>query len=414
MSGGSLEGVRILDLTSVVVGPLATQILADHGADVIKVESPAGDIGRTLAGRGRSAAMSGKFLHLNRNKRSIVLDLKSREGLAALMRMIKTADVLLWNVRPDSMARMGLGYEAVRAVNPRIVYCGMFGFGQDGRYKDKPAYDSIIQGASGVAALHERVSGTPRYVPFVMADRTVGLIAVQMIMMALFKRERGGEGQSIEIPMFENMVTQVMTEHMYLGTFDPPLENANDPGGAPGEVYGDPRVLDPENRPIPTSDGYVCISANTDAQAFALFAAIGRPELKDDPRFSSVVARFKNVGAYFAIRAEGMRQKTSAEWLEIFERMDVPAAPYNTLETLQLDPHLRDAGFFERVEHPTEGAIWNMRPANKLSGGARTDFRGAPKLGQHTREVLGEAGFGIDEIESLIRSGAARAWKGKP
>jgi crotonobetainyl-CoA:carnitine CoA-transferase CaiB-like acyl-CoA transferase len=408
MSGGSLEGVRILDLSSVVVGPLATQILADNGADVIKVESPAGDIGRTLAGRGRTEGMSGKFLHLNRNKRSIVLDLKKPEGLAVLMRMIKTSDVLLWNVRPDSMARMGLGYDAVRAVNPRIIYCGMFGFGQDGRYKDKPAYDSIIQGASGVAALHQRVSGTPRYVPYVMADRTVGLIAVQMILMALFKRERGGEGQSIEIPMFENMVTQVMTEHMYLATFDPPLVN----GGDPASAYGDPRVLDPENRPIPTKDGYVCISANTDAQAFALFAAIGRPELKDDPRFSSVGARFKNVAAYFAIRSEGMKQKTSAEWLEIFDRMDVPAAPYHTLDSLQHDPHLVDAGFFERVEHPTEGAIWNMRPANKLSGGARDDFRPAPKLGQHTRELLGEAGYGAEEIESLINSGAARAWKG--
>jgi crotonobetainyl-CoA:carnitine CoA-transferase CaiB-like acyl-CoA transferase len=410
MSGGSLEGVRVLDLTSVVVGPLATQILADHGADVIKVESPSGDIGRTLAGRGRTEGMSGKFLHLNRNKRSVVLDLKSRDGLAALMRMVKTADVLLWNVRPDSMARMGLGYDAVRAVNPRIVYCGMFGFGQDGRYKDKPAYDSIIQGASGVAALHERVSGTPRYVPYVMADRTVGLIAVQMILMALFRREKSGRGQAIEIPMFENMVTQVMTEHMYLATFDPPLAG----GGDAQNAYGDPRVLDPENRPIPTRDGYVCISANTDAQAFALFAAIGRPELKDDARFSSVGARFKNVGEYFAIRAKGLQQKTSAEWLDVFDRMDVPAAPYHTLETLQQDPHLRDAGFFQRVEHPTEGAIWNMRPANKLSGGARSDFRAAPKLGQHTREVLSEAGYSKDEIDALISSGAARAWKGTP
>jgi len=408
MSGGSLEGVRILDLSSVVVGPLATQILADHGADVIKVESPAGDIGRTLAGRGRTEGMSGKFLHLNRNKRSIVLDLKKPAGLAALMRMLKTADVLLWNVRPESMARMGLGYDAVRAVNPRIIYCGMFGFGQDGRYKDKPAYDSIIQGASGVAALHQRVSGTPRYVPYVMADRTVGLIAVQMILMALFRREKSGEGQAIEIPMFENMVTQVMTEHMYLATFDPHLVAQGDAANA----YGDPRVLDPENRPIPTGDGYVCISANTDAQAFALFAAIGRPELKDDPRFCSVGARFRNVAAFFSIRAEGMKQKTSAEWLEIFDRMDVPAAPYHTLETLQQDPHLMDAGFFERVEHPTEGSIWNMRPANKMSAGHRRDFSPAPKLGQHTRELLGEAGYGTEEIESLINSGAARAWKG--
>jgi crotonobetainyl-CoA:carnitine CoA-transferase CaiB-like acyl-CoA transferase len=406
MSGGPLAGIRILDLSSVVVGPLATQIMADYGADVIKVESPAGDIGRYLSGRGRSADMSGKFLHLNRNKRSIVLDLKQKAGLAALMRLIERADVLLWNVRPDSMARLGLAYEQVRAANPKIVYCGMFGFGQDGRYRDKPAYDSIIQGASGVAALLERATGTPRYVPYVMADRTVGLIAVQMILMALFQRERTGAGQAIEIPMFENMVTQVMTEHMYLATFEPPLSDEH--GG-----YGDPRVLDPENRPLPTRDGYVCVSANTDAQAFALFAAIGRPELKEDPRFCSVAARFKNVREYFTIRSEGLKQKTSAEWLEIFDRLDVPAAPYHRLESLMTDAHLQDAGFFELKDHPTEGKIRNLRLANKLSGGARRDFLPAPKLGQHTREILAEAGFAEDEIESLLAAGAARAWAGE-
>ncbi len=400
MNGPPLAGIRVLDLTSVVVGPLATQVLADHGADVIKVESLSGDIGRTLAGRGRTGGMSGKFLHLNRNKRSIALDLKAGAGRAALMRLVPRADVLLWNVRPPSMARLGLSYEEVRAVNPRIVYCGLFGFGQDGRYRDKPAYDSIIQGASGVAALHERVTGTPRYVPYVLADRTVGLIAVQMIMMALFQRERTGEGQSIEVPMFENMVAQVMTEHMYQRTFDPPLGPA-----------GDPRLLDPDARPLPTGDGYLCLSANTDAQAFAFFDAIGRPELKHDPRFASVAARFANVREYFSVRAQALRNKTSAEWLEIFERADVPAAPYHTLESLMDDPHLKDAGFFEAVEHPTEGRIWNMKVANRLSGGARAAWRPAPKLGQHTREILREAGYADEDVEALIASGVARAWE---
>ena len=399
MNGPPLEGIRVLDLTSVVVGPLATQVLADHGAEVIKVESLTGDIGRSLAGRGRTEGMSGKFLHLNRNKRSIALDLKAGAGRAALMRLVPRSDVLLWNVRPPSMARLGLSYEDVRAVNPRIVYCGLFGFGQDGRYRDKPAYDSIIQGASGVAALHERVTGTPRYVPYVLADRTVGLIAVQMILMALFQRERTGEGQSIEVPMFENMVTQILTEHMYQRSFDPPLGPA-----------GDPRLLDPDARPLPTRDGYICLSANTDAQAFAFFDAIGRPELKGDPRFASVAARFRNVREYFSVRAQALGHKTSAEWLEIFERADVPAAPYHTLESLMDDPHLKDAGFFEAVEHPTEGRIWNMRVANTFSGGARAAWRPAPKLGQHTREVLREAGYTDEDVESLIASGVARAW----
>lgn len=397
MAGGMLEGVRVVDLTSVVVGPLCTQILADHGADVVKVESLTGDIGRFLAGRGRSPAMSPKFLHLNRNKRSIALDLKQPDGHAALLKLIARADVLLWNVRPSSMARLKLGYDDVRVLNPAIIYCGMFGFGQAGRYAARPAYDSIIQGVSGVAALHERAYGEPQYVPFVLADRTVGHIAVQMIAMALFHRERTGKGQSIEVPMFENMATQVLTEHMYQKTFVPPIGPT-----------GDPRVLDPGNRPIPTKDGHVCISANTDAQAFALFRAIGRPELKDDPRFSSVAARFANVRAYFDIRAEGLRQKTSAEWLEIFAAMDVPAAPYHTLDTLLDDPHLAEVGFFETMEHPTEGPIRMMRPANTVSSGTRSDVTGAPTLGQHTREVLRDIGYDDDTIDRMVASGVAR------
>ncbi len=395
MAGGPLEGVRVLDLTSVVVGPLATQIMADHGADVIKVEAPTGDIVRTLAGRGVTANMSGKFLHLNRNKRSIALDLKQTAAREALMKLIEKADVLIWNMRPPAMARLGLGYEEVRQVNPRIIYCGMFGFGQDGRYRDKPAYDSIIQGSAGIAALHHRVTGQPRYLPMVIADRTVGLIAVQMILMALYQRTRTGEGQAIEIPMFENIVKAVLEEHMYLKTFDPPLGPS-----------GDPRLLDAEARPLATRDGWICISGNTDGQAFAIFDAIGRPELKTDPRFSSVAARFKNTTEYFRIRAEGLLQKTTAEWLEIFDATDVPAMPFQTLDDLMQDPHLKDIGFFSRIEHPTEGRIWNMRLPNKLSGGARRDFRAAPKIGEHSIEILREAGYGDAAIEAMVASKA--------
>lgn len=395
MAGGPLEGIRIIDMTSVVVGPLATQILADYGADVIKVEAPGGDIVRTLAGRGVTSHMSGKFLHLNRNKRSLVLDLKKTGAREALMRLVAGADVLIWNMRPPAMARLKLAYEDVRAVNPRIIYCGMFGFGQEGRYRDKPAYDSIIQGAGGIAALNHRVTGEPRYLPMVIADRTVGLIAVQMILMALYARTRTGEGQSIEIPMFENIVKSVLEEHMYLRTFDPPLGPT-----------GDPRLLDPRARPLETKDGWICISGNTDAQAFAIFDAIGRPELKTDPRFNSVAARFKHTAEYFALRAEGLKQKTTAEWLEIFDRTDVPAMPFQTLDELMEDPHLKDIGFFELIDHPTEGRIWNMKLPNRISGGARRDFRPAPKIGQHSVEVLREAGLSEAEITRLIADGA--------
>jgi len=394
MAGGPLEGVRIVDLTSVVVGPLATQILADHGAEVIKVEAKTGDLVRAMNGRSVTPGMGAKFLHLNRNKRSIVLDLKQPAGHAALMKLIERTDVLVWNVRPPAMARLKLTYDDVRAVNPSIVYCGMFGFGQDGRYRDKPAYDSIIQGAGGMAALHHRASGEPRYVPMVVADKVVGMIAVQMIMMALYRRTQTGEGSAIEIPMFENLVKFVLEEHMYLKTFEPAL----------GET-GDPRLLDPLAKPIPTKDSWICISANTNAQAFAFFDAVGRPELKTDPRFSSVQARFAHVNDYFQVRTDTLKARTTAEWIAIFDRHDVPAMPYHTLDSLLEDPHLTDIGFFELKDHPTEGKTRNMRLPNKWSCGTRREWHPAPKLGQHSVEILREAGYTQSEIDELLAGG---------
>jgi crotonobetainyl-CoA:carnitine CoA-transferase CaiB-like acyl-CoA transferase len=395
MSGGPLQGVRIVDLTSVVVGPLATQILADHGADVIKVEAKSGDLIRSMNGKSVTPGMGAKFLHLNRNKRSLVLDLKKSEAHAALLKLIAGADVLVWNVRPAAMARLKLSYEDVRKIKPDIIYVGMFGFGQDGRYKDKPAYDTIIQGSGGMAALNHRATGEPRFVPMVVADKVVGLIAAQMISMALYQRAKTGEGASIEIPMFENLVKFVLEEHMYLKTFEPPL----------GET-GDPRLLDPMGKPIATKDGFICISANTNDQAFAFFDAISKPELKTDPRFDSVQARFANVSAYFEVRGSALKTKTTAQWVEIFDAHDVPAMTYNTLDGLLKDPHLADVGFFEMKEHPTEGKIRNMRLPNKWSGGVRKEWNPAPKLGQNSREILREAGLQEAEIDALVNSGA--------
>ncbi len=392
-----LAGVRVLDLTSVVIGPLCTQILSDHGAEVIKVESPTGDVGRHLGGRGRNPGMAPKFLHLNRNKRSISIDVKNPKAYEALVELIKTADVMTWNVRPKSMARMKLSYEEVKAINPKIIYCGMFGFGQGGRYAEIPAYDPIIQGSSGVAGLNERAFGEPRYLPYVMADRTGGLIAVQMIAMALFNRERTGEGQSIEIPMFENMVTQVLTEHLYNHTFVPPL------GG-----LGDPRLVNEFYTPSKTLDGYICISANTDAQVFPLLDAMGLGALKTDERFCSVAARFKNVHEYYALRSEELKKQTTQFWLDVCQTHDIPAAPYHTLETLVEDPHLKDVGLLIKREHPSEGEIWDLRPANEVSSGHREKWLPAPKLGQHTIEILQEAGLGMEEINEMIAQGSAK------
>ena len=396
MAKGMLAGVRVIDLTSVVIGPLCTQILADHGAEVIKIESPQGDVGRHLGGRGLTPGMAPKFLHLNRNKRSVCLDLKHPAGHAALMRLLRDADVLAWNVRPASMARLGLSYEAVRALNPRLIYCGMFGFGQDGPYAAVPAYDPIIQGVSGVAGLHERAFGEPRFVPYVMADRTSGLIAVQMIAMALYHRERTGEGQSIEVPMFENMATQVLTEHLYLRTYDPPLGDT-----------GDPRLVNRFYAPSPTQDGYICISANTNAQVFPLLDAMGLGHLKEDPRFCDVASRFANVVEFYQLRDDALRLQPTAFWLNVCQAHDIPAAPYNTLDGLLEDPHLKAVGLLEEREHPTEGRIWDIRPANQVSAGVRENWLPAPHLGEHTREVLLQAGFTEPDIDELLACGAA-------
>jgi crotonobetainyl-CoA:carnitine CoA-transferase CaiB-like acyl-CoA transferase len=395
MSGGALDGIRVIDLTTVVVGPTATLYLADYGADVIKVEAPPGDLLRTLGGKSASGELSGKFMHFNRNKRSIVLDLKQKQGLAALYRLLNTADVFIANVRPAALERLGLGAESLRERYGRLIVCNLMGFGQGGRYRDRPAYDTIIQGMAGVADCNRRAAGEPRYVPMVFADHVVGLIAAQCIMAALLQRERTGEGQALEVPMFENMAAFVLAEHMGDLTFVPPRGSS-----------GDLRVLAPMGKPVRTKDGYVCVSANTDTQAFALFDVIGRPELKSDPRFSSVKARLANVRAYFDVRAESFQTKTTAEWLEILAQADIPAGPMHTLESLVEDEHLADAGFFREVDHPVEGRIIDMHFPNRFSAGGRDDYLPAPPKGGDSIEILREIGYNDNAIEEMVKSKA--------
>jgi len=397
MTGGPLEGVRVVDLTTVVVGPICTRTLADQGAEVIKVEAPGGDILRYLAAGCRTPSMSGKFINFNRNKRSIVLDIKKQAGMEAMRRLIRGADVFVSNVRPAALERAGLDYASLAPENPRLIHCGILAFGSGGRYCNRPAYDPIIQSLSGVAGTFHRAIGEPRFVPMVMTDHITGLIAAQCIGFALYRRERTGRGEAIEVPMFENMASFVASEHLGAATFDPPE----------GPV-GDERLLSPDYRPLPTRDGYITVRPNNDRQAFAFFDAIGRPELKQDPRFSSPIRRTENAADYFAVQVEALAQRTTAEWLEIFAA-DVPAAGYNSIEDLLEDPHLQDVGFWEADDHPTEGRIRRTRTANRFSGGMRQEVLPAPRLGQHTREVLAELGYDAAEIDRMLESGAAQA-----
>ncbi len=394
--GGPLSGIRVIDQTAVVVGPICTRTLADQGAEVIKIEPPGGDLLRTLAHGSRNPGMSGKFLNFNRNKRSICLDLKHPEGMAVLRRLIGTADVFVSNVRPKALERAGLDYTSVAASNPRLIHCSILAFGRGGRYFDRPAYDPIIQSLSGVAGTFERAIGEPRFVPMVMTDHITGLIAAQSIGFALYRREKTGRGEAIDVPMLENMASFVTSEHMAAATFVPPVGPT-----------GDNRLLSPDYRPLPTSDGYITVGPNTNQQAFAFFDAIGRPELKTDKRFDSAASRTANADAYFKVRAAGLKQKATTEWLEIFEKLQVPAARYNSIDDLFDDPHLSDIGFFETVEHPSEGPIRRTKIPNTFHGGMRESTLDAPRLGQHTREILGEAGYASAEIDALIASKAA-------
>ncbi|CAM3973903.1 CaiB/BaiF CoA transferase family protein [Bordetella muralis] len=390
-----LEGLRIIDLTQVVVGPYATQFLADFGAEVIKIEHPTGDLARWIGGRSTTPGMAAKYLHLNRNKKSIALDLKKPGAADALKKLIATADVVIHNMRPSAASRLGLSAQDLLELKPDLIYCSVVGFGQGGRYKDKPAYDSIIQGASGLAAINNGGGGEPRFVPMVIADRTVGIMVANTILMAVVQRLRHGGPQIIEVPMFESMTAFVLAEHLFLKTFDPPL----------GET-GDSRLLNPNSRPIRTADGYICVTANTDEQVFAMFDAMGRSDLRTDPRFAEKRARFENIGEMFRIRNEIFASRTTVQWLEILEAADVPAMPLHTLDSVLEDPHLADTGLFQAIDHPTEGKIINLRNPIQFSSYEPSLKWPAPLIGQHSVELLRSVGVSDRDIEAMLESGA--------
>ena len=394
---GPLEGYRVVDLTSVLFGPYCTMLMGDMGADVVKVEGPAGDTTRAT-GPGRNPGMAAFFMLCNRNKRSICLDLKREGAREALRRLVDGADVFIHSIRPQAIARLGFAPEAVRARNPRIIYVGLHGFSETGPYAGRPAYDDIIQGGSGLAQLMAPLAGEPRFTPMVTADKTCGLTATYAVIAALLHRERTGEGQFVEVPMFEAMAHFNTMEHLYGHVFDPPM--------AP---MGYPRVLAKWRKPYPTRDGHLNMLAYNDAQWRRFVEAVDRGGLADDPRFATLDARTRNVEEVYAIVGGILAERTTEEWIGLLERLEIPYMRVNALEDLPEDPHLKATGFFRRTEHPTEGPIIQPDFPIRFSESPHGLRIHAPRLGQHTEEVLGEAGLASAEIRTLIESGAAVA-----
>jgi len=391
---GPLDGIRVLDLTSVVLGPLATQTMGDMGADIVKIEGPAGDTTR-YTGPKRSADMSALYMGLNRNKRSIVLDLKQQSAKDALWRLIDTADVFVHSVRPQAMERLGFGTDAVCARNPRIIYCGIHGFRMDGPYAGRPAYDDVIQGLSGSADLMARLVGEPRYMPTIMADKTCGLVTVNAVLAALLEREKSGKGQFVEIPMFETMVAFNMADHIFGHTFDPPEG-----------PMGYSRVLTPSRRPYKTTDGYICLLAYTDIQWVRFWEEVGQPDLKDDPRFDSLSSRADNIEAVYSLAGEFIATRSTRDWLDTLERLEIPCGEITEIEDISNDPHMQAVGFFRKEQHPTEGAITVPDTPVQFSRTPASIDRLQPKLGEHSAEILREAGVSDADIETMRASGA--------
>lgn len=399
MSGslqGPLAGVRVIDLTSVLMGPYATQIFADLGADVIKVESPDGDTTRYLP-PGPDPRRGAMFLNVNRGKRSLALDLKQPAAREALMTLIGSADVFVHSMRAGAIRRLGLDYPAARAANPRLIYANLYGFGREGPYRDYPAYDDIVQAASGLVDLQARLSGgQPTYLGTVVADKVAGLTGAYAILAALVARGRTGEGQEVEVPMFETLVSFTMLEHLCGSLFDPPL--------GPPEY---PRVTTASRRPYATKDGFIGVMIYNDKHWRSFFRAIGDPEWTRDPMFASMRSRTENIGTVLARLAETMRERTTGEWLALFREAEVPAMAIATPEDLLHDPHLEQTGFW--IERDSEfGPLRFPGIPTRFSGTPGAIGDPGPALGADSRSVLAEAGLDDAAIAALLESGAAR------
>jgi len=376
-ASGPLAGVRVIDLTTVVMGPSATQILGDLGADVIKIESAAGDSMRWV-GPNRTDGMGPLYLQANRNKRSVVLDLKDAEDRAALLSLTSDADVFVSNMRPQAMGRLGLGYDAVKATNPEIIYCLAVGYGSDGPNAGQAVYDDLTQAACGIAGLFGAIDGAPRYAPVNICDRVVGLYLAISIISALHHRAITGEGQEIEVPMLETMAQFVLGDHMGGGAFVPPLGN-----------MGYKRLMSRVRGPYPTKDGHLALVVYTDKHWRAFSAMVGQPDLlTTDPRFKTQETRTQYAEDMGRFLQQHLPQKKTDEWIVALRAADIPAYAVNRLEDLFDDPHLKAVKLFQEVDHPTEGKLKTARFPVKFSKTPASIRRLAPNLGEHTDEIF--------------------------
>mgnify|MGYP001252720163 CR=1 FL=1 len=392
LSDGPLTGIRVIDLTTVVMGPYATQTLGDLGADVVKVEPPQGDSMRAYLPK-RVPDISGVFLNTNRNKRSLKLDLKRPAARKALGRLIESADIFVHNLRPAVIGRMGFDYDAARALNPDIIYCAATGFGSRGPYAEKPAYDDLIQAASGMASMFIPARGEPAYVPTVICDKLGSQTICAALLAALLHRERGGGGQAIEVPMFESAIAYNLVEYFGAAAFTPPM-------GPTGYA----RLQSAERRPYKTLDGHICILPYSDKNWRDFFVFLERDDLLNDARFVTLAARSLVFPELYAMVALEAVKRSNAEWLAFCEQADIPCLPVVSLDEIESDPHVRAVGMFQDAEHPTSGAYRVVRSPMDFGATPFKLRRHAPSLGEHSEEVLAEAGLSQAEIGEALRS----------
>jgi crotonobetainyl-CoA:carnitine CoA-transferase CaiB-like acyl-CoA transferase len=376
-----LEGIKIIDHTSVVFGPYCTQILADMGADIIKVGPPFGDIFRRAGIPAATPAMGPCHLTLNRGKRSAALDLKSPKDAALMHAMLRGADVFIHNIRAAAIEKLGFGYDATKADNPALIYVHCVGFGSNGPYAGLQAYDDVIQAASGMTSFATRVDGDPRprYVPSTIADKVAGMHAAYATLAAIIHKLRTGEGQHVEVPMFEGFVQFLYEEHLFGATLDPPTG-----------PLGYARQIDPNRQPFPTKDGYISIVPYQDDSWFRTFAVLGAPEVLERPEFENPLLRMQGTSLLYAEMARLTPARTTAEWTRLLNEAQVPAMPVRDLADIMQDAHLQATDFFHKRMHPTEGAYHAMRPPVRFSAAPDIEPRHAPLLGEHTEELRAE------------------------